>query len=205
MDIVETINTGKVTIHLCTDADAQNPRTGFDNVGKLVILSRGAFLSADELDDGRNYDNYSNWKALDSALRKAYRGCELLPVYRFEHGDVSYSTTPYNDKWDSGRVGFILCTRKDMLKNWGYKVHSRVRARECLVAEVETYSQWANGEVYGYVIEDEDGNELDSCWGFYGLEYCESEARERAEYVSKSLTEAGRAEQAGQLVLPLAS
>jgi hypothetical protein len=49
MDIVETIEQDKVTIHLCTDADAQNPRTGFDNVGKLVILSRGAFLSADEL------------------------------------------------------------------------------------------------------------------------------------------------------------
>ena len=39
--------------------------------------------------------------------------------------------------------------------------------------EVETYSQWANGEVYGFrLIKVDEYNkeieEIDSCWGFYG-------------------------------------
>lgn len=32
----------------------------------------------------------------------------------------------------------------------------------------ETYTCWANGEVYGYIVEDSYGEHVDSCWGFYG-------------------------------------
>ena len=28
----------------------------------------------------------------------------------------------------------------------------------------------------GYIIEDGDGNEIDSCWGLYGSDYAETEA-----------------------------
>ena len=38
-------------------------------------------------------------------------------------------------------------------------------------AEVEDYSNYINGSVYGYVLEDNDGEELDSCWGFYGFDW----------------------------------
>ena len=43
---------------------------------------------------------------------------------------------------------------------------------------IERYEQWSNGDVYGYVIEDSDGKEIEdgSCWGYYGMEDCESEA-----------------------------
>lgn len=59
---------------------------------------------------------------------------------------------------------------------------------------------WANGEVYGYILErrvlthttytnpvtgetireldGEDWEQIDSCWGFYGWEYAEQEAKE---------------------------
>lgn len=44
---------------------------------------------------------------------------------------------------------------------------SREYARNC----VETYSQWCNGEVYGYTIEMADGSDGDSCWGYYGWDF----------------------------------
>lgn len=56
-----------------------------------------------------------------------------------------------------------------------------------LKAVLEEHTSWANGDVYGYVVEidgDEDfgTNRMgDSCWGFYGLEYAISEARRAAE------------------------
>ena len=44
---------------------------------------------------------------------------------------------------------------------------------------IEMYEQWSNGDVYGYVIEDSDGEEVEdgSCWGYYGTDDCESEAK----------------------------
>lgn len=47
-----------------------------------------------------------------------------------------------------------------------------------MASEIETFTQWAEGEVYGVVIEEADPPEseddepewaeVDSCWGFYG-------------------------------------
>lgn len=46
------------------------------------------------------------------------------------------------------------------------------RAKLAKVAHLESnfrlYQAWAFGDVYGYVIEDSNGDELESCWGFYG-------------------------------------
>ena len=62
----------------------------------------------------------------------------------------------------------------------------RKRARQAC----EAYTQWCNGEVYGYDIErltacphcgQETAESIDSCWGFYGLDYCRSEAQAAAE------------------------
>lgn len=52
------------------------------------------------------------------------------------------------------------------------------KAEEAMDSEIETFCQWADGDVYGYVIEAADPpedpddepewEETDSCWGFYG-------------------------------------
>ena len=42
------------------------------------------------------------------------------------------------------------------------------RLLESLDAQVEHYSDWCQGNVYGYVVRDEDGDVLESCWGFIG-------------------------------------
>lgn len=43
-------------------------------------------------------------------------------------------------------------------------------------AFVETYTQWCNGETYGYVITDSEGEETGSCFGFIGTDHLVSEA-----------------------------
>jgi len=37
-----------------------------------------------------------------------------------------------------------------------------------LESSIQLFGDWAFGNVYGYQIEDENGEEIDSCWGFYG-------------------------------------
>ena len=47
--------------------------------------------------------------------------------------------------------------------------------------EVEQYDQFATGDVYGYVLKNEDDIETgESCWGFYGIEDARQEARAAA-------------------------
>lgn len=65
--------------------------------------------------------------------------------------------------------------------------------QECVDGDAEAFRQWAEGEVYGYVIEEraswrrvggDPGDTMDtweivdSLWGLYGSEYAEQEARE---------------------------
>jgi hypothetical protein len=42
---------------------------------------------------------------------------------------------------------------------------------------VEDYSAYLNGEVYGFIIRDTNtGDAVDSCWGYYGMDFVKSEA-----------------------------
>jgi hypothetical protein len=43
---------------------------------------------------------------------------------------------------------------------------------------LETYKQWARGEVYGFVLTDEWGEDVDSCWGFYDVESIAEQVRQ---------------------------
>ena len=50
------------------------------------------------------------------------------------------------------------------------------QAAALLAGEVDTYNMYLTGDVWIYVIEDEDGEVLESCGGNYGLEYAKKEA-----------------------------
>ncbi len=203
---IETIEQEKVTIKLYQDFAPENPRQ-WDNPSKLLIFGGRNCIDVNELDMTIRTEDYSGWEEIEQVVMDAFPGCELLPVYRYEHGSVAYNTTGFSCPWDSGRVGLIVCTRETMIEEWGKKRATkavREKARKYMAGEVETYSQWANGDVYGYVVEDKEGNHLDSCWGFYGIDYCREEALSQAEYSAKTLTEAGKAELAGQLTLEVA-
>jgi hypothetical protein len=49
-------------------------------------------------------------------------------------------------------------------------------------SEIEQYDQYLRDDVYGYVVEDENGEHLDSCWGFFGFDH----AREQATAAGKN-------------------
>lgn len=58
------------------------------------------------------------------------------------------------------------------------------KAFDCLTSERAIYENWLNGGVTGYIVtDDETGEEIDSCWGFYDDydEHVLEAAREAAE------------------------
>lgn len=101
----------------------------------------------------------------------------LLPVYEFQHGGVAYNTSGFSCPWDSGQIGYIYVSKEDVRKERGWKRITKKRQElieKALTAEIEVYSMWANGEVWGFELYHHDVdvgyNETDvedSCWGFY--------------------------------------
>ena len=72
-------------------------------------------------------------------------------------------------------------------KEYNWKVLTKKR-RELICtylrAEVKVYDDYITGNVWGYTVEDKDGEEIDSCWGFIGSsddEYMISQAKAAAD------------------------
>ncbi len=107
----------------------------------------------------------------------------MLPISMYDHSGITLwlgSTEGHpDDRWDCSSIGFAyveksIAEKEGMLdpgeeynhdwKKWAYAM---------MGAEMKTYDQFVCGEVYGYIIEDEDGEEasdelLCGCWGYYG-------------------------------------
>ena len=61
-----------------------------------------------------------------------------------------------------------------MVRNdWGWKAITEERREQILRSleeEIKTFDSYCRGEVYGFVVEDEEGEEIDACGGYYGDE-----------------------------------
>ena len=101
-------------------------------------------------------------------------------VHLYNHSGISISTSysyPYNCSWDSGTIGFLVVTKEDIRKNWNIKRVTQDYidwAEELAESELNTLNQEITGEVYGFVLYDEDGEVEDSCGGFYGSDLNEN-------------------------------
>lgn len=111
--------------------------------------------------------------------------CLILPVYMYDHSGTVMSTKSFGCPWDSGWLGFLYVTNEKLKKEYGdLSKDSIEKATKCMETELKVMDQWGNGDVYGFIIEeldnnsdeDDDGNwdQVDSCWGFYGLDLDEN-------------------------------
>jgi hypothetical protein len=199
----------EVKLRIEQDLDGLSPREDFDNVGTMVCW-HGLYDLGDEQpneapedylarlahrSDPDRFDRIDNvldrcpWKSRREEIVEEYRRKAMqdalsehyliLPLYLYDHSGITISTAPFSCSWDSGQVGFIYCSRQRINEEWNGDWEA---AERYLKGEVETYDQYLRGDVWGYVIEDGEGNELDSCWGFYGLECCEEEGEAELAY-----------------------
>lgn len=192
---VETIDiTPTLRVRIEIDEDATNPRSEYDNLGRIAYSSRSREMLGDEpcsLDEL----NYIRDRIESGALVG-------LPVFAYIHSGVvikAAETNPFHCPWDSGQSGYIYMTKEAAIKEWGKKVMTprvRQKALDYLKGEVQTFSEYLGGHCYGYVVErlhlDEDGDtvsteELDACWGFIGdLSYVVQEATAAAEHFKET-------------------
>lgn len=169
------------SIQILQDESPENPREAYSNLGKMVCFhnryqlgDKHALRSAD----------FSGWGDIKSHLEKTNDIAVILPIYMYDHGGLALSTNrsyPFDCPWDSGQVGWIFVTKAELRYERGIKRLTKAvleAAEVHLAADVATYSMYLSGNVYGYVVTDQGGNEVDSCWGIYGLEEALTMAKE---------------------------
>ena len=148
-------------LHRCTlEAELIRATRGFRAALELIASAAGD-VAADELDENVEYDD-----ALRATWLEQLKG-ELL---------VMTIQTGYRCGDD-----YVVHTTPEMCATLGVKWED---AEKAMAGEVEMFEQWAEGDVYGFVIEEADAvddpddpdaepdedawEEVDACWGFYG-------------------------------------
>ncbi len=172
----ETFDHAGYAVKLIQDSDVEAPENDEE---VFIVTTRNRYFvkeqSGFELDDIR-----------DGKHSKKYH---VFPLYMYQHSGTALSMAPFSCPWDSGQVGYILAAKSSF-----WKVARKVSfgtipaAADVCKSFVETWNQYLSGDVWGYTVEDSDGNDVDSCWGFYGLDYARSEAKTAAEYARKHET-----------------
>ena len=181
--------TTMIRARIVHDDSPESPRE-WDNLGTLV----------------RHYAGYVEYERKQIASR-----AEMVPIRdvngmgarRLVHEHMRGESVAVRVDVPSSSVdrssddSFIYVTRADVIREYGSNTaETRERASQCLVAEANTYRQWADGDVYGYIIErrtlctlcdaqynaDDDETpeapdecphcaiEEDSCYGMYGTD-----------------------------------
>jgi hypothetical protein len=153
------------TLEIVTDNDPVSPREGF-NLGTIYYSSSRYTLGDQQV-------SKDEIEAMMADKEMIY-----LPVYAYIHSGIVMNTTGFSCPWDSGMSGIIAISKDKIRKAFNVKRITKdimASVKSCLKGEVETYSQYLNGEVYCYLIKDDSGDIVDSCGGFYSEEEAQSE------------------------------
>lgn len=169
-DNVETYKYKGYTINIRHDENAESPRQ-WDNLCVMACF-HGRYNLGDK-GHGFRMEDYNGWAEMKAAIIKQEDPAVIFPLFLYDHSGISIQTTIFDCQWDSGQVGFAWVTKKAAKENWGWKKLTKERLetiKKALLGEVATYDDYLRGLVYGYVVEDENGNEIDdgSCWGYFG-------------------------------------
>ena len=137
----------------------------WDMLGTIYSNHRQYDPCNHKMDEIIEFDDEGNWHVQDDYIYikiSAYihSGIVLKPI------DAD-STCPQG--WDCGLFGLMVVSKDKVIKEYGSLSQNNIdRAISCLKGEVETWSQYLNGEVYCYSVDNPEGEFVDSCSGFYG-------------------------------------
>jgi len=178
METVEEKKIGKYLIKIFPDDSAESPDAWGDESRFVVFEHRQFQVEREGFEPREIFEN--NMKV---------KGYFVFQCFAYIHSGVALSVANHNfpdARWDVSSTGYWLVKREK--GTWTRK--AALKAAEGLC---ETWNQYLSGDVYGYKVYrittcdkgHEHEEELDSCWGYFGLDYCISEAMSIVEYQQK--------------------
>lgn len=142
-----------------------DPRHNGDEgrIGTMVCFHRRYNLG--DKHDFKEPDEFNEWYEQN---KKDIVCC--LPLYLLDHSGLAMSVTSFHDPWDSGQVGYIYTTKKD-LERVGLDENDKDYIKGELINEVKEYDSWLRGDppYYSYIITDENDRVVENR-GFFACE-----------------------------------
>lgn len=172
--VAKQFEVGGLVVKLIQDSDAQSPRE-YGDTGLFLVANHRDFYVPEPGEKRVNGD-------FESLVERWKKTHWIFPLEAYIHSGVvlalSHEGNFPDRQWDVSQLGAVFAAKDE----W----RLRKSARKAAQGYVETWNQYLSGDVYGVVIEDEAGNDLESCWGFYGLEYAQTEALSMAMHANKN-------------------
>ena len=129
---------------------------------KNIILEELITYTGDVADDVDDH-----MKAIKREV-KEQTGETVIAIYsivKYEHSGINYSLGTKHG-FDYSNNGFYIVTDKTQ-KETGVK---KKDFKKCIVAELDIYNKYVNGETYAFTLYDEKGEIEDNCNNFYSIE-----------------------------------
>lgn len=154
-------------------SDADDPRE-WDNLTTMVCFHK-RYTLGDKND--YNSDDYDGWEEMEEAIIAKEKPVIIKPLYMYDHSGITINTSGFSCPWDSGQIGFVFITNKQInllgttIKDGETFADYKQRLDDYLESEVETYDQYITGDVHGFRVLSPDNEEIDSCHGFFGTNW----------------------------------
>jgi len=162
MSAIETIAHKGYKIEVRQDEFPEDPRE-WSNLGKMVC-----WHNRYNLGDEHGFSTPESFRAYADTMEDKILA---FPLYLYDHGGLTIKTGSFHGllpqghvQFDSMQVGWIYVTKEE----WKAEGITKEQADEQLQSEVETYNDYLTGNVYGYIAHEPNGDELHSCWSFFG-------------------------------------
>lgn len=177
---------GKYTIKVYVDETPISPDEWGDDGLFLVAFHRDFTIDRKGFElatmqavanKGKDENGDKDQEAVD--ILKKYH---VFPLEAYIHSGVVLAIAPEGNfpdrQWDVSSLGLVFVA-KDEAK-------TTAQAKKMAQGLIETWNYCLSGQVYGYVVEDEAGEHVGSCWGFIGdSEECLKEGIDEAKAEEK--------------------
>lgn len=177
-NLIETYERNGLTVKLFYDWDGGSDPSDWGNF-KIVQFRDRDFGTYQDIED---YQTESG-KLLPSVQSKLRAGkLFILDYYRYSNTDGGYYRL--NGGLPSGVVDSQEVNGWIEFDDAYVKDISYADRRKYAEGDLKTYTEWANGEVYGWQVFTPQGDHLESCWGYIGdIEYAKTDANAAADSV----------------------
>lgn len=170
----------KYELEIEQDNDPQNPRTEWDNVTTMICFHKRYNL-VDKTD--LKSSQFDSWNELKEHIESEYKVLMIKPLYMYDHSGITISTSCFNDRFDSGQIGWVFIDEKQWKLMMGETEYTDEKLNDIIDSDVETYDNYITGEVYQYTIYEietcslghEHKNVVESCGSFFDEEDCKGE------------------------------
>lgn len=158
-------------IDIVPDESPMDPRTDWEPMTEIHVRDCRYYLGEHKHQDSTE---------IAEVVRQAKQQGDLVfRLFAYIHSGTVLSLQSFQGRlpqghaeFDSGQCGVVIFRRKTFFDNWGGKkwtAKRRAKAEEIAKGEIQTFTNYLNGAVYCYLIDDgEDSCGGDSCGGFYG-------------------------------------